>query len=228
MKPVNFRPLTALLLLTATAAVLLQGCASAMNPVGESKFDCNRKQDAKSPYCRSFKAVEAATAADLPKSRFDQEFTLSEIDRMTGIAPDDKKTVALPVALQVNATTILPHQAGYGQPLAGVPVREGPVIQRVWVKRFVDDRDLLTENTIVYKEIRNTRWAGFDASSQSGNGLPGAYPHKPAVVVPAPQQTKDTEKSQDTTDFKQPGDNFSGQDETAPTPAGSGVLTMPQ
>lgn len=225
MKPVNFRPLAALL----TVAALLQGCASAMNPVGESQFDCNRKQDAKSPYCRSFKAVEAATAADLPKSRFDQEFTLGEIDRMTGIAPDDKKPASLPTnAVQVNTKTILPHQAGYGQPLAGAPVREGPVIQRVWVKRFVDDRDLLTENTIVYKEIRNTRWAGFDAASQSGNGQPGAYPHKPTVVVPAPPQVKDTEKPQDTTDFKQPGENFSGQDETAPTPAGSGVSTMPQ
>ena len=52
------------------------------------------------------------------------------------------------------------------------------------------------------------------------------YPHKPAVVVPAPQQTKDTEKAQDTTDFKQPSDNFSGQDETAPTPAGSGGLNL--
>jgi conjugal transfer pilus assembly protein TraV len=225
MKPVNLIPLAAL----AIVATLLQGCASAMNPVGETKFDCNRKQDAKSPFCRSFKAVEAATAADLPQSRFDQEFTLGEIDRMTGIAPDDKKPAALPTATNHNnGKPILPHQAGYGQPLAGAPVREGPVIQRVWVKRFVDDRDLLTENTIVYKEIRNTRWAGFDAASQSGNGQPGAYPHKPPVVVPVPQQIKDTEKPQDTTDFKQPGENFSAQDETAPTLAGSGVSTMPQ
>lgn len=211
--------------LIATVA-LLQGCASAFNPVGESKFDCNRKQDPKSPFCRSFKSVEAATAADLPKSRFDQEFTLSENDRMTGIAPDEDKSTP---PNQNISKTILPHQANYGKPIAGAPVREGPVIQRVWVKRFVDGDDLLTENTIVYKEIRGTRWAGFDAASTGKSGQLRNYPHKTPAPTPATRlQSKDVEKPQDTTDFKQPGDNLSWQEETATSPAASGDTTMPQ
>lgn len=226
MKFANFFRLITLL----TIVAFLQGCASAMNPIGESKFDCNRKQDPKSPYCRSFKSAEAATTKDLPQSRFDQAFSLSEFDRMTGIAPDDQKPIVLPAAItsQVTGKTILPHQAGYGKPLAGTPVREGPVIQRTWIKRFVDDRDLLTENSVVYKEIRGTRWAGFDGVNQNRNESSGAYPHKPAAASPTPVPSKDSDKPQNTTDFQQPGDNVSGQEETATAPAASGASTMPQ
>ena len=151
---------------------------------------------------------------------------------MTGIAPDDQKPAVLPATIpgQAIGKTILPHQAGYGKPLAGAPVREGPVIQRVWVKRFVDDRDLLTENTVVYKEIRATRWSGFDTASTNTIAQMGAYPHKPAVAAatPAPTPSKDSDKPQNTTDFQQPGDNLSGQEETATAPAASGASTMPQ
>lgn len=224
MKPVNLFFSIAVI----QAVLVLQGCSSMLNPVGDSRFDCNRKQDPKSPYCRSFKAVEAGTATDLPKSRFDMEFSLSDSDRRTGVAPDDISQAALPPALKPTHTNaILPHQLGYGKPPPGAPVREGPVIQRVWVKRFVDDRDLLTENTIVYKEIRGTRWSGFDSAGQIGNGTPGAFPHRVIAPSAAPLQSKEADKAADTAEFKQPGDSTTGLDDDPITPS-SAALSMPQ
>jgi conjugal transfer pilus assembly protein TraV len=208
-----------------TAIILLGGCANSFNPVGEGKFDCNRKQDPKSPLCRSFKSVEAATAAPLPQSRFDVEFKISDYDRLNGIAPDE----AAPVVQSPNlvapvVTNSLPHQAKPTTLAPGSPVREGPVVQRVWVKRFVDDRDLLTESTIVYKEIRPTKWSGFSASAQSAAGAQGGvYPHK----TPKPTLESLNKEAPVRSDFKQPGVPLDAED-TAPAPAESGVELLPQ
>jgi conjugal transfer pilus assembly protein TraV len=213
-------------LFAISAAVLfLSGCANSFNPIGEGKFDCNRKQDPKSPLCRSFKSVEASTATPLPQSRFDVEFKISDYDRLTGIAPDDpapaaqQPTVNPPVVMHS-----LPHQAKPTALPAGTPVREGPVVQRVWVKRFVDDRDLLTESTIVYKEIRPTQWSGFRATAQSAAGVQGGvYPHKTPKPVPEPLNKEASARP----DFKQPGLPLEAED-TAPAPAESGVEILPQ
>jgi len=189
------------ILLSSVLLSILQGCGSMMNPIGDAKFDCNRKQDAKSPYCRSFKSVERSTNGEIPPSRFDQTFKMSDLDRMTGIAPDDVEENKQ--SKSIDKPTLLPHQKpSYGQPLAGAPVREGPVIQRVWIKRFVDGSDLLTENTVVYKEIRSTRWHGFD--EREGGTSRNTYPHRPtesATVEGKPSN----ENGQSQTEFSQPG-----------------------
>lgn len=211
----------------------LQGCASSFNPVGESKFDCNRKQDPSSPYCKSFKAVEASTRGDVPQSRFDKEFTMSERDRLLKIAPDDE-TVAPTQGQYTNgqpstapapapAKVILPHQVRTNLPLDGQPVREGPLVQRVWIKRFVDGNDVLTENVTVYKEIRANRWAGFEKTAQS-QPTAQAYPHRP----PAAEVTLSglSAKPQVFSEFKQPG--ASQVNGSAPEPAVSGSTSMPQ
>lgn len=180
---------------------ILQGCGSMMNPIGEAKFDCNRKQDAKSPYCRSFKSVERSTNGDIPPSRFDQTFKMSDLDRMTGIAPDD--VYEKDQNKSIDKPTLLPHQkSAYGQPLAGAPVREGPVIQRVWIKRFVDGSDLLTENTVVYKEIRSTRWHGFDGREDGISK--NTYPHRLTESVSA-EDKPSNQNGQSQMEFSQPG-----------------------
>jgi len=52
------------LTLAATIA-MLAGCS--FNPIGESKFDCNRKENP-SEYCRSFKALERSTNGPFRKA----------------------------------------------------------------------------------------------------------------------------------------------------------------
>jgi conjugal transfer pilus assembly protein TraV len=160
----------------------LSGCASWFTPIGSDKFDCNRKQDANSPYCRSFKSVNAATKNDLPDSRFDKSYTVADYDKLTGIAPVDAPDSNAPsTAPQNGVAQLLPHQIQtsiQSLPIEGSPVRVGPIIQRTLIKRFVDSDDRLTENLVVYKEIRGNRWAGFDSQAKTGGFASGAYPHK--------------------------------------------------
>lgn len=204
----------------------LQGCISMMNPIGEAKFDCNRKQDAKSPYCRSFRSVEMSTNGEIPPSRFDKEFKMSDLDRMTGIAPDESNDQ------QSNATDkpiLLPHQSYFdGKPLTGAPVRDGPVIQRVWIKRFVDGGDLLTENTIVYKEIRGTRWHGFGDTEERVSKTK-TYPYRATGESAQAKQFNET-RPLSQAELSQPGSptEFT---ESANDPAASGIslsTSMPQ
>ncbi len=213
-----------------SGALLLPGCASVMNPIGEVKFDCNRKQDAKSPYCRSFKSVEASTTGTLPPSRFDKEFRMSDLDREIGIAPDETPgaTPDTNHPPSTNKPTLLPHQLPFEQTLVGAPVREAAVIQRVWIKRFVDGRDLLTENTVVYKEIRGTRWAGFDGAKNKMAAQMQAYPHKVAEIIPANTDAPIETQTPVATEFSQPG-TPAAFSEAANDPAESGLSTsMPQ
>lgn len=213
-----------------SGVLFLPSCASVMNPIGEAKFDCNRKQDAKSPYCRSFKSVEASTAGAIPPSRFDKEFRMSDLDRAIGIAPDeergtklDKDNNKLP-----DQQILLPHQTHPESSLVGAPVREAAVIQRVWIKRFVDGRDLLTENTIVYKEIRGTRWVGFDGPKSNIAAQIRAYPHRVSEVTPANTSIPTETQTSASTEFSQPGTQAAFS-EAANDPAESGQSTsMPQ
>ncbi len=212
--------------------LLLQGCAAQMNPVGEVKFDCNRRQDAKSPYCRSFRSVDASTAGEIPQSRFDKEFNMEELDRLIGINPDEDTKPQATSNAKKPRPVILPHQVRQEPPLTGAPIREGPVVQRVWVKRFVDGNDVLTENTVVYKEIRGNRWAGFDGQSTPQLGDQRTYPRRPievpvAAVSNANSQDAPRSLGAPSPDFNQPGSN-SEQSEAAFDPAVSGSQTMPK
>lgn len=212
--------------LLAGCALVLAGCASQMNPVGESKFDCNRRQDAKSPHCRSFRAVDQATDAPLPKSRFDQAFSISEMDRLTGISPDDSTPKTAQIKEGVIAIPLLPHQVRNDAPLTGQPVREGPVVQRVWIKRHVDGRDVLTENTVVYREIKPTRWAGFPTPAAQV-GVDAPYPRRPKEepATTAPRGTQAQPSQEGSTEFNQPGNNTGAAPESAFDPSVIGSST---
>lgn len=165
-------------------ALTLQGCANWFTPVGENKFDCNRRQDPNSPYCKSFKAVEGSTNGSIPDSRFDEVYKLSDYDKLMGIAPVKKIGVK---ADGVPTTPLLPHLANTAnEKLEGRPVREAAVVQRVWIKRFVDENDQLIDGVVVYREVIGTRWTGFGETDASRMRGVATYPHKPpADLQPA-------------------------------------------
>jgi hypothetical protein len=90
----------------------------------------------------------------------------------------------------------------------------------------------LTENTVVYKEIRGNRWAGFDGQGSSVIGDQRVYPHRPLEPQPTPaanSSSGDAQRPQSTpsNEFNQPGSN-SEQSESALDPAVSGSQTMPK
>ena len=244
----------------AAAAGLLSGCASVLTPLGDNHYDCNRKENPQSPYCHSFKAVEESTAGAIPRSRYDETLRLSDLDRLTGIAPSSAVASA-PTESQSGAPRRQrsPGAAGIGHggaPMSsgslpeGIPVRLGPVVQRVWVKRFVDANDLLVGETVIYKEIMPSRWSGFEAvdplrvDARAASFPAGIYPHRPPSIAGSAMKALDgtsppssyvplSPRSASTApaspEFIQPGAKAPGSAELVTVPATtSGTTSMPQ
>lgn len=129
----------------------------------------------------------------------------------------------------------LPHQMGDMQSLDGVPVRVGPVVQRVWIKRFVDGNDLITSNVVVYKEVIPNHWAGFKPNESQYGVAAGAFPHKAVETkLSAPVLNQDSKQEQNN-NFNQPGSATTSpvsDGEMAPSSASNNELnsssTMPK
>ena len=231
------------------AVAMLAGCASSFNPIGESKYDCNRKQDPSSFYCRSFSAVEASTNGPLPETRFGTPFRIEDQDARQNIAPTPDgqnpaqaapnqvapgsaapRAVALPVTPY--AAMVLPHQLRM-RPLEGAPVRNGPVVQRVWIKRHVTADDALVESTFVYKETQAPSWAGFRPSVKGAptDTTAASYPRRaladksdrpstPASGLAAPAESPRI--------FQPTSASARSDEEAATPPADTGDNSMPK
>jgi conjugal transfer pilus assembly protein TraV len=270
------------------AVLVLTGCSSAFNPMGSNSYDCNRKQDPSSPFCHSFKAVEASTNGELPDSRFDTELKFSDYDKATDIAPTGnasgrsggtgvlggagetvsmgaafsragaaadsqgesaneqlaalradveqlkKQTLDKPTDTNVQALVKAQHallEAASAAAGEGAPVRVGPVVQRTWIKAFVDSNDSRIGSTVVYREIIPTHWAGFDGSNPEA-AQRGAYPHKTestliaaahAAAQPHAQPLMQADSGHHN-NFVQPGANS----DAGATEAPSNSTNMPQ
>lgn len=215
-------------LLGLAAVALSSGCSTAFNPIGSNTYDCNRKQDPTSIYCHSFKAVESSTNGELPDSRFDTELKFSQYDKATEIAPVGaaqatkvKTGAGEPIAIGSGS---LPQLGGADVPPADdTPVRAGPVIQRTWIKHFVDSNDARIGDTTVYKEIEPTHWAGFDGGDPQGAER-GVYPHNAAPTKTAAATPRTTPALSQQTDFIQPGAATSSPETTGSSTA----MSMPQ
>lgn len=229
------------LAMPACVVLLLAGCSSAFNPIGSNTYDCNRKQDPTSIFCHSFRAVEASTNGPLPDSRFDTELKFSQYDKATDIAPPARPDIARPPLLTGSGEPIRLGSGGMASPgsaasdtvpPADLPVRAGPVIQRTWIKRFVDDNDMLTSNLTVFKEVVPSRWTGFDGGNPAG-AVRGAYPHLVAdpaamasgVAAAAATLPQPAPPPLSNNDFIQPGGPLPGSENPAGTPM---PTSMPQ
>ena len=204
------------LIMITTAAASLAGCASAFNPIGDSKYDCHRKQNPDSFYCRSFSGVEASTHGELPETRYSKPFSIQKQDELQNMAPtgtDAAEPVRAVDGARFVGNAAQPMQAAAGsasKSLFGQPVRMAPIVQRTWIKRHVTADDMLIENTVVYKERQPTRWAGFEhVAADAPAASPTHYPHKPlqkrqtsATNVAA---DSDPNASKDNLKFAQPG-----------------------
>jgi hypothetical protein len=231
-----------LALLPALVIGCLSGCSNAFNPIGTNTYDCNRKQDPSSIYCHSFRAVEASTHGELPDSRFDRELKFNQYDKATEIAPvGDNRRAELSTGLVSGSGESIRTAGDVGgaggasatrqpfskpreaAPQAGMPVREGPVVQRTWIKHFVDGNDMLTGDTMVYKEVVPTRWAGFDGGNPE-TAQRGMYPHRLADTKSAATAKTPSDPSP-RTDFIQPGGTPSAAENS---PGTSPTSSMPQ
>lgn len=121
--------------------------------------------------------------------------------------------------------------ASTARALEGRPVRQGPLVQRVWVKRFADGNDMLVSTTHLYKEILPTRWSGLGLTGLPSAGgaasSQNAYPHRPPqFAVPGKADTQGKANA-----YEQPGspDPADSSRELAPVPASNdnGTNSMP-
>lgn len=217
---------------------LLGGCSAAFNPIGSNTYDCNRKQDPTSIYCHSFRAVEASTNGELPDSRFDTELRFGDYDKATDIAPVGSGTGERKGARVSGgageAVSIgrgaLPGLGGPAVPIPdGTPVREGPVVQRTWIKHYVDSNDARIGDMVVYKEVAATHWAGFDGSDPE-SAQRRMYPHKGDDVKVAqavqPGSRGQAQGAAAQSDFIQPGP--AAAQAVADNPSSSTSMSMPQ
>jgi conjugal transfer pilus assembly protein TraV len=235
MNPQRPTSLALQMVLIASVLTSLAGCSSMFNPVGENKYDCNRKENPDSPYCHSFRSVEQATSSDIPDSRYDGKMNIEDVDKLTGIAPVKKSKSSIEKSND-GKMSIVVSSSDDQRPVstlpAGTPVRIGPVVQRVWIKSFSDKNDMLASDQIIYKEVVPTHWAGEAANQNiqgiTSGGLPGAYPHKPVMpsspvlnTTPTPALEKENNPS-----FNQPGTQGSS-GETASALSDNSAQTMP-
>lgn len=170
----------------------LAGCANWFTPVGSDTYDCNRRDDPASPHCRSMRSVDDSTMGSIPPTRYDRKFSMTEVDELNGISQEKNLGTAkakelgqgqgqgqsqTQAALSTDSKNTTLRDAGSAV-IPGMPVRQGPIVQRVWIQKFKTDNDTLVQDTYVYKEVQATRWSGFN------DGAPNAQEPKTAAVYP--------------------------------------------
>ena len=161
------------------ASSFLVGCSFA--PIGENKFDCNRK-DAPEGYCRNVHAVLESTDGTVPATKYGQKFDIEDYDAAVGYTDGvvEKKGGKDGKGGVVVVGGGLPHNAGVKmERIEGAPVRQAPVIQKVFIKPFVDENDILHEGGVAFKEVQTGKWTGFDRINAANNLAGGnVYPHR--------------------------------------------------
>jgi conjugal transfer pilus assembly protein TraV len=161
----------------------LAGC-SVFRPVGQENFDCSGKKST-DPYCRSIRGIDRSTVGSIPDTRFDKPFDYMSYSRYHGdlddseIGGSDGKRAAKPQSIADR----LPHEIWQPGPvIQGAPVRAAPVIQKIWINRYVDSNDKLHQPTEIYQEVVGAQWVGAAAPAKRNASSTGAnpYPFKPA------------------------------------------------
>ena len=181
---------------TVPFLISLSAC-SVFRPVGQENFDCNGKKST-DPYCRSFKGVDRSTTGEIPDTKFDAAFNFVDRDKYMGDYVDNNGKPTKEAA-QAAANGTLPHEINsVGSSIVpGAPVRQAPVVQKIWVNRYVDGSDKLHQPVEIYQEVIGSRWSGFVPGQQSkaNNGEERIYPHYPDKKTNAgsPQQPISTE-----------------------------------
>ena len=192
--------------------ISIAGCS--FTPIGENKFDCNRK-DSPNEYCRSIKAIDRSTQGELPETRYEKEFDMRDYDRAYELdskkSKDDRGTFNNPKDLTTNMTNavrlrpqVVSNTFKLGYPmgplpiLEGAPIRVAPVIQRIYIKSYVDADDKLIQDQIIYKEIAHSKWTGFESLSEShqpsNSGTVRPKPHREAAEVISTNPTSKSDK----------------------------------
>jgi conjugal transfer pilus assembly protein TraV len=153
MKNMNLKLHRYVVGLALTIAVLLTGCASAVNPGGESSFSCPGMPQGivcKTPSAvyKSTNQMPAETENDLPLGQ--------HLGDKSGPPAGMTYVLPKPVAAQGAGTGT---GAGIVKTSKAKPVREAAQVMRIWIAEWTDKNDDLHYPGYLFTEIQPRRWS---------------------------------------------------------------------
>ena len=154
MKKINLKLHCRIVSLALAIPVLLTGCASALNPGGESSFSCPGMPQGivcKTPSAvyKSTNQMPAETENDLPLGQ--------HLGDKSG--PPAGMTYVLPKSLDVKAAAGAATGAGIVKTGKAKPVREAAQVMRIWIAEWTDKNDDLHYPGYLFTEIQPRRWS---------------------------------------------------------------------
>lgn len=157
------------LLVSASAcAMVLTGCASALNTASESKFACDNNNSTCPTPLEVYQATHNAPKS-IRNGRTPEEWK-------TGAKEGGEITKTDPVMeLERDLTELAPssHLLTAAEPPA-LPMRQASQIMRIWVAPWVDSTDNLNWATYVYTEVTPKRWS-YGEQEVRHQGMPAAF-----------------------------------------------------
>jgi conjugal transfer pilus assembly protein TraV len=193
-------------LLVSMTAILLGGCASAVNTAGSADFACPGMPMGVT--CKTPGAVYKSTNQDLPVTDFDTPLGTTAIGKPVG-APGSIESIQQAASMAKQGQTyVLPKTVSVERKSQGPkPVREPAKVMRVWIAPWVATDDTLHLAQVHYTEIVPRTWTVGKPESKNGAGyvIPHlAFDSISQVGNPEPQNQRNVRPEQRASDANAP------------------------
>lgn len=163
------------ILVSAVLLTMLDGCASALNPVGESAFSCPGKPQGIT--CKTPSAVYKSTQGSLPETENDKP--------MAGTVAGDRAAKDVKVTqADSSVNRINPPSKMDTDVKVPLPVRSSAQVMRIWIAPWIDKNEDLHVPSFLYTEVVARKW-NLGQTEFAGNGVNVPF----RVVEKAPGQS---------------------------------------
>lgn len=157
-----------------SAISILSGCASALNPVGESSFSCPGMPQGVT--CKTPGAVYKSTQGSIAESESDKPLL-----KNSAIGKSNAERQHSPNAA---VNRINPPSKVGADVKVPLPVRASSQVMRIWIAPWIDKNEDLHVPSFLYTEVTPRRW-NLGQTSFAGNGVNVPY----RVIETAPGQS---------------------------------------
>ncbi|WP_234484831.1 type IV conjugative transfer system lipoprotein TraV [Noviherbaspirillum pedocola] len=189
MKKLNLVLNKRLLALAIAVPAVLTGCASALNPAGESTFSCPGMPQGiicKTPMAvyKSTEQMPAETEYDMPigKHLDDKEGGASMSYALPKATPANHSAGAASRNVSMTGTAIVKSSKSK-------PIREPAQVMRIWIAEWTDKNDDLHYPGYLFTEIQPRRWSVGKPESAGRNSItPFRAPAAPVAARDSKEQ----------------------------------------
>lgn len=150
-------------------AAMLSGCGSMMSGLdASSNFSCKA---APGVTCQSISGVhQNASAGNLPFQRQGEQYVNASEDAKS----DDKKPAAYGATKADRQAKVSPRDMN--APASGMPVRQPPLVLRVWMAPYEDEAGDLHDQSYFYTMVHSGRWMIEANRNKISNQFRPIYP----------------------------------------------------